>query len=688
MGTRTSDAGRGIVGLLERVDLRWWEAASYAALMAAAAAMRLWDLGSRAMHHDESLHAFFSWLLYQGDGYVHSPMMHGPFQFEANAGIFLALGDSDFTSRLLYAVAGTLLVAMPLLLRPRLGRLGAVATALLLAASPTLLYYSRFARNDILMAVWTLGTVVAMWRYLDEGKERYLYAASALLALMFATKESSYLVTATLGLYLFLVVVAENWGRVVRRMDCLHVSPATAVYRVAAVVWDEARRGIGYWSRSRAFVFMLLMATLTLPLWAAFASLLEETPLLSWSNLVLASDGGEGAPIGAPVAGGTVLAVLIVLMLAALSVTWGLRWSRGLWLRCALIFYLVWGLLYSTFLTNLGGIATGGWQSLGYWIVQQDEARGGQPWYYYLVIGPVYEFLPLAFGVPAAVYYLVKRDRFGTFLAYWVLVTYLLHTVASEKMPWLLVGVALPLFFLAGKIVADLVSRLRWRDLASPVGLVVMVGSPLLLLLLWQLALYETGRGAAMDVVIPAALAVAVLAVALLAVLAVGRVGYGKTVALASLPMLLLLLALSLRAGWTASYRNGDTPVEMLVYTQTTPQVVALLEEMEALAADMEPEEVRITIDSYSGFSWPWAWYLRGQPVGYPCYTADTPGCAAMDASPDSHVLVVHSNNRADAETVLAASYGEAERVRHRWWFPEYKYRGADRGQGAAGLGR
>ena len=215
-----SRAWRDPAGLLESLQVRWWEAASYALLMAAAATMRLWDLGSRAMHHDESLHAFFSWLLYQGDGYVHSPMMHGPFQFEANAAIFLALGDSDFTSRLLYAAAGTLLVGMPLLLRPRMGRLGALAAALLLAVSPTLLYFSRFARNDIIMAVWTLGLVVAMWRYLDEGKDRYLYAASALLALMFATKESSYLVTGTLGLYLFMVVAAENWGRIARRMDC------------------------------------------------------------------------------------------------------------------------------------------------------------------------------------------------------------------------------------------------------------------------------------------------------------------------------------------------------------------------------------------------------------------------------------------------------------------------------------
>ena len=43
-----------------------------------------------------------------GRGFVHNPMMHGPFQFEANAAIFFAFGDSDYTSRLLYAVLARL----------------------------------------------------------------------------------------------------------------------------------------------------------------------------------------------------------------------------------------------------------------------------------------------------------------------------------------------------------------------------------------------------------------------------------------------------------------------------------------------------------------------------------------------------------------------------------------------------
>ena len=57
-----------------------------------------------------------------------------------------------------------------------------------------MVYFSRFARNDILMAVFTLGLVLAIWKYLLYGHKRYLYVISALLGLSFSTKESAYLV--------------------------------------------------------------------------------------------------------------------------------------------------------------------------------------------------------------------------------------------------------------------------------------------------------------------------------------------------------------------------------------------------------------------------------------------------------------------------------------------------------------
>src|SRR5215218_1115292 len=57
--------------------------------------MRLVQLGEKALHHDESLHAAFSYYFAEGRGYVHDPLMHGPFQFHFIAALFKLFGDGD-----------------------------------------------------------------------------------------------------------------------------------------------------------------------------------------------------------------------------------------------------------------------------------------------------------------------------------------------------------------------------------------------------------------------------------------------------------------------------------------------------------------------------------------------------------------------------------------------------------------
>ena len=106
---------------------------------------------------------------------------------------------------------------MPLLLRSRLGQVGALAAAVMLTFSPAMLYFSRFARNDIFMAVFVLGLFAMIWRYMDERKNRYLYLAAAFLALGFTSKETMYL--SALILVVGLLFLARSqvgnwlWGR-------------------------------------------------------------------------------------------------------------------------------------------------------------------------------------------------------------------------------------------------------------------------------------------------------------------------------------------------------------------------------------------------------------------------------------------------------------------------------------------
>src|SRR3989304_2652319 len=97
-----------------------WEVAAYATILFAAFALRFWDLGSRALHHDESIHAQWSWGLLQGN-YNHSPVFHGPFYYHIQGLVFFLFGATDYTSRVSAAFFGTALVVLPLLMRRRLG---------------------------------------------------------------------------------------------------------------------------------------------------------------------------------------------------------------------------------------------------------------------------------------------------------------------------------------------------------------------------------------------------------------------------------------------------------------------------------------------------------------------------------------------------------------------------------------
>jgi len=84
----------------------------YAALLLAAAATRFYDLETRAMSHDESLHTYYSWELFKGRGFQHTPLMHGPLQFHLVALSYFLFGDSDATARIPAALAGVAAVAV------------------------------------------------------------------------------------------------------------------------------------------------------------------------------------------------------------------------------------------------------------------------------------------------------------------------------------------------------------------------------------------------------------------------------------------------------------------------------------------------------------------------------------------------------------------------------------------------
>jgi len=166
------------------------------AIALAALVARLFRLGTRIAHWDEGRVAFWA-LRYAETGYFeYRAIVHGPFLFQVDRWLFALFGPSDFVARLPVALVGGLLPLAAWGLRDRLRDGEVVALALFLSANPLLLYYSRFARNDVLVAGFCTLAFVAFVRAYDSRRPRYVYAGAALLALGFTAKENALLYVA------------------------------------------------------------------------------------------------------------------------------------------------------------------------------------------------------------------------------------------------------------------------------------------------------------------------------------------------------------------------------------------------------------------------------------------------------------------------------------------------------------
>ncbi len=656
-----------------------WEKVVYFIIFLVAVVSRFWDLGARAMSHDESLHALYSYYLYNGSGYVHNPMMHGPFLFHANALIYFLFGDNDYTARIVPALFGVFMVMSPLLLRRWLGRLGAIIASILLLISPSFLYYSRYIRNDIYITVWTILLIAALFHFLRSHKPGWFYLGATVLMLSLATKEVAY-IFGFIGLFFVLEVVL--WERV-RPRDRLWLYVGGAVFSV------------------------VLLFT---------AYLLGRPPAEGAEAAATVSAGMKLLLAFLIVGGGTLPAVLISAGLirsrhpGPSSVEEALRtlsWQQ--WLIALILMFLIYTLLFTTFFTNPLGLGTGIFGSISYWLAQQEVQRGGQPWYYYLLLLPMYELLPLLFSLIAIVYYLVRswfsrpesaasqdesaaplgvgatqgagpladvepedsHTRFVAFLIFWTVTTLFIYSWAGEKMPWLVLHPALPLIILTGKFAGDLFERVDWRAVWQRGGALLALLLPVTLFGLYMLLklqpfqglsvfkLQETGNWLT-------ALLVTILLV-VLTVMVIRRLGarYSLYVFLATL--LVFLSFFMVRFAWMASYINYDYATELLVYAHGGVDVVPTMDEIAEISERTVGDKM-IQVAYDSDVSWPLEWYMREYPNRQ--FYAETPTREKLDVP----VVIAGDKNDAKVQPFLGDRYYRFKR-RLVWW-PNQEYMG------------
>jgi predicted membrane-bound mannosyltransferase/DNA-binding beta-propeller fold protein YncE len=444
----------------------------FAAVILLALFTRFYDLGARVMSHDEGLHTYFSWLLYRGQGYQHSPMMHGPFQFHIVALSYFLFGASDFSARIPAVLFSIATVWMVWYWRRYLGRSGALIAGVLLVISPYMLYYGRYVRNESFVAFSGVLLLYAMLRHLEVGGKKYLYMLALAQVLHFASKETAFIYTAQALLFMAIYFIAritrkpwdgkENYYRAfiitlaiaimlagftagygIYARDAATISgtetvapsnpdltasplapPETAPISLTSILALGALLMLGVagftlirgytWEGIRAersFDLLMLLGVLILPMLAPFPIKFLE----GWLHVTIPTDAGQIQALAGDVRSigiiGGILAVMFILSAIA-----GYIWNKEFWWKPTLLFWAIFTILYTTVFTNSDGFFTGAIGSLGYWLVQQGVERGSQPWYFYLLVQiPMYEFLP-ALGVWLALYLGLTRKETPTFL--------------------------------------------------------------------------------------------------------------------------------------------------------------------------------------------------------------------------------------------------------------------------------
>ncbi len=567
----------------------WSRWLPFLGIVVVGALLRFWGLGDKPLHHDESLHAYFSLqLLHNMQDWVscfrgattcyhYDPLLHGPFQFHFIALVYQISawvqapdqGVNTTTVRILAATLGTAMIGLPYFLRDYLGRWGAWLACFLVAVSPSMVYFSRFAREDIYMAFFTLLMVVAAGRYVRDRQLRWVVIGALAFSFSYATKEATFLTIAIFGSFL-LGVLAWDLGLAFKR----NASESSASpWRTGAPLllggYALIGGGLGLGLLIGMKQLSIYTTTHTKQSDAVVLLLKNYTVLLVLPVLIL------------------LLSLFILYKLWREATTSSLPGRRGLaaridprrqplldtfvatpwtfWVVALLAFAVVFVVLFTSLFTYIqGGIGDGIWQGLYYWLQQQQVARGSQPWYYYVMLLPLYEQVGLIFGFAGLVYSVLHPTRFRLFLVYWALGTLFIYTWAAEKMPWLMIHMMLPLLLLGGialqPVARDLVTLAeRWiqrprerrrvaHPLLSPVGAFCGV----------------------------------------------------------------LLLVLTLQNMYQVTYiHQADGPHEMMVYVQTTTDVNIVMHKIDALDRKLYGGKHQLHIGLIDDATWPYAWYLR-----------------------------------------------------------------------------
>lgn len=399
------------------------EKLAYLVLIVVAVASRCYDAGIRPLHHDESIHAVFSWkIVTEGVGsYRYDPVYHGPLLYYWTALLFRIFGDTDFVARLSPNLFGLGFLALAWPLRRYIGRWGALSFFLLVTISPSWIYFTRFLRHDIYSAFCNMAAVIAAFRYGQTLVPRHLYFSAAAIGLSFVNKEDLYALGPLLLISLFFALVWE------------------VVYaRDRAQAFAAVRQEVGaFFGRARLPILtsLIIFAVIWLVFYTSFLSHPENwDPVIPALSYWLGQH--EIQRIGGP---------------------WYYYFPHMFLYEQLIFFPAVLFLLPPLLNRRSNEPQSTTWLAYATWALLAAFAVS-------LVAFPTRAPLVLLAALTLAGFVQMLRwlpDRFTRFTIVWALGSFVFYAWAQEKVPWLLVPILTPMVLLSALWFRDLIESRR-----------------------------------------------------------------------------------------------------------------------------------------------------------------------------------------------------------------------------------
>lgn len=513
---------------------------------------RFWVLGDKPFHHDESLFASHAYHLSRTGDYDYDKVLHGPFLIDATALIFRIAGDSDATARLCVAICGVLLLFVVWRLRDCLGNLAAFLAVAFLAASPTLLFFSRFNRNDVPFALAAMTFLLCVIRFLQHGRLRHWFLALLAATWMICIKETYLIFLFTAATYVIGVALVERMA-----------DRPSSTGQVFVRFTDKRPR----FRRAFALTTLQGLAVGLVIIVALFTTFFQHLEHVDGPFEAIRYWSGQHAE--QRIFGEWHYHIPIIAMyefLAVALVVWGVARAlrRASWLRGKIAWgWLVWSVVLLAVL----------------WPYRFPEeiknvlhmTRG---WHLWLAI-QVFALIAAACTV-----LVTEGRRIEAFFLWWTLGSFLAYSYAGEKVPWVSVHIVLPMIVAAALFLQEIVQTASYKNTASD---------------------GEEGERPSPKSI--------TLASAMRPLAEYARSSFPRTLVSA---ILLAAFVATVGVGLRLSFVNSADPAERHVYTHTTVDYKAMVEDVHDMAAatsDIPLERFPIFVAGHS--IWPAVWYLR-----------------------------------------------------------------------------